>query len=160
MYDFCNPDLIPIDQSKAVEELFNVFNKYQAEFDFNNLLDVTLNRLKTMRNTVEKIELSFSKQEVVALYKDDINEWIKNMSRGLVPINYVDKDEFGHDPALGQPPVPSIGNVIKKGSLEKFDHHVINTTLQRRINKINFKLRELNKLSANLLNLLEIESNE
>lgn len=160
VYDFCNPDIIPVHQSKAVEELFNVFKKYQVEYDFKNLLDVTVDRLKSLRKTVGKIELSFSKKEVVAHYKDDINEWIKNMSRGLVPINYVEKDEFGHDPALGQPPVPSIGNVIKKGHLEKIDHHVINTTLQRRINKINFKLRELNKLSAKLLDLLETESNE
>lgn len=160
VYDFCAPELIPVLQSKAVEEVLMVLKKYQTEFDFKDLLDVTLERLETLHESVKAVERYSLNPNLAANYKNQINNWVKKMSKGLVPLNYVDKDVFGHDPALAQPPVPSIGNVIKKENLEKYDQQVIYTTLKRRINKINFLLRELNGVSTQLLDLLGNERNE
>ncbi|OLS37306.1 M28 family metallopeptidase [Bacillus sp. MRMR6] len=161
IFDFCSADLIPVQQSKAVEEITKVLKGYQAEFEFKGMLDTAFERLQTLNDTVKLIERYASDDKIVEQYKDEINGWNKTMSKSLVPINYVDKDVFGHDPALGQPPVPSIGKVIKKENLSKYDSNVIYTTLKRRINKMNFTLRELNQISSQLNHLLGSEaSNE
>lgn len=155
VYDFCSADIIPVKQSGAIEEIIQVLKGYETEFDFGNLLETTFKRLNTLLETVETIEGMIDSNKLVLTYKNEINEWNKKMSRGLVPLNYVEKDVFCHDAALAQRPVPSIGNIITKENVSTFNIHTINTTLTRRINKINFTLRELNQITTSLVSLLK-----
>jgi len=149
VYDICSADIIPVQQSHALEEVIHVLRKYETEYDFGNMLDVTFERLHDLERKVRFIEQKVSSHEGLK-NKNSINEWNKKCSRGLVQINYVDKDVFSHDSALAQPPVPSIGNVIKRDNLLNVNEHVIKTTLLRRINKINFTLRELIQVSESV----------
>lgn len=141
IYDFCTSNILPIKQSAAIEEIERALLEYESKHNFGNLLEVTHSRLRKLKEFCYAIEEHIESNK--CNYQNEINDWIKKMSRGLVQINYVDQNEFDHDEALAQPPIPSIGNALIKGSLLRVDSNVIQTTLKRRINKINFKLREL-----------------
>jgi len=158
VYDFCSSDIIPVQQSKSIEEISKILKGYESNFDFRNMLDVTFARIQTLLEKVMLIEQSITDKNIIEKYKDEINEWNKKMSRVLVPLNYVDKDVFDHDPAIGQQPLPNIGNVITQENLSKYDSNVIYTSLKRRINKLDFALRELNNISEQLNELLKGES--
>lgn len=155
VYDFCTAEIIPVKQSGAIEEIIQVLKGYETEFNFENLLDKTFKRLNTLLESVKTIEEMLDRKDLVLTFKNEINEWNKKMSRGLVPLNYVEKDVFSHDPALAQRPVPSIGNIITEENISTFDIHTIYTTLTRRINKNNFTLRELNQITTSLISLLK-----
>lgn len=152
VYDFCSADLIPVQQSKAVEEIIYVLRGYESEFDFKGLLEGTFERLEKLFSAIKNIEQSVTENNEINKFAHDINAWNRLISRGLVPINYVDKDIFDHDPAMAQPPVPSIGNIIRNSNLSSYEPHAIYTTLRRRINKMNFILRDLIAISEQLNN--------
>lgn len=156
VYDFCSSDIIPIQQTAALREIINALKKYKQQYDFKDLLDTTFLRLMKLEEIAELIESK--SQETRLSSKEVINEWIKQMSRILVQINYVDKDIFTHDSAMAQGPIPSIANVLNENSLHEIDTNIVHTTLQRKINKINFSLRELLHLSDDIFKSIQRKS--
>ncbi|MDJ0332981.1 M28 family metallopeptidase [Planococcus sp. S3-L1] len=152
VYDFCSSDIIPIQQTAALKEIISILERYKQQYDFKDLLNTTFLRLEKLEKLTIFIESK--SQDVSSSSRDIINEWTKQMSRSLVQINYVDKDIFTHDSAISQGPVPSIANILSRKNLNEVDSNIIHTTLQRKINKINFSLKELLRISENTSKLI------
>lgn len=148
IHDFCSASILPIKQSAAITEIKQALQSYQEQYYFKDLLELTFNRLEQLEKAAKRIESLAANLDVSMI--DSINQWNKQMSRGLVRINYVDQDMFSHDQALAQGPVPSIANLLKKEGLASLDDHIIYTSMKRRINKINFVLRGLLECSEKL----------
>ncbi|MBI4278283.1 MAG: hypothetical protein HY660_07480 [Armatimonadetes bacterium] len=72
------------------------------------------------------------------------NRGLLRLARILIPLNYVESDQFDQDAALGLPPLPLLGPVDRLGHLEPgsdaYYQHL--TLLIRRRNAVCFALRE------------------
>jgi hypothetical protein len=72
-----------------------------------------------------------------ARHDDPARAWecLRRVSRAVVPVDYTLGDRFAHDPALGQPPLPSLA----RGD---GDARFAETRLVRAANRVAFSLRE------------------
>jgi hypothetical protein len=73
----------------------------------------------------------------------ELNQGLIRISRILVPLNYVKNDIFEHDPANKTCAIPALSSIRKMTEVEKNSHefHLIQTSLRRKINKVNYSLK-------------------
>jgi hypothetical protein len=75
------------------------------------------------------------------------------LSRILVPLNYVRGGVFDHDVALKQAPIPALAEIHQLAEAKEGteSYYMFITLLTRRINKINFGLKRANQMTEELL---------
>jgi hypothetical protein len=76
---------------------------------------------------------------------EDVNRWIHSLSKGLVRLNYVGGNEFDHDQAMGQPPIPMLSDILKLKDVpeESPESLMLLTGIKRSLNQVNFTLKKL-----------------
>lgn len=154
--DVCTEPVLPINQMAAVEELEGYILQYVEKMRHLEVLQRTITRIRLLKERIEKVEDRFKQlknpdRDQIALY----NDWNMQMSRGLVRLNYVKSNEFDHDPAAGQPPLPLLADAAKYSELLSLEEKcVIETTVRRNANQVNFKLRDLIDISDKYLKSL------
>lgn len=105
---FCCDDIIPLSPLNAVNEMKNHMRFWQDESGDRFDLGGTIHRLEIL---AEKIRDFVDASEICPQTEKNkilVNTTIKELERTLVPINYVSCDRFFQDPALNQPPIPSL----------------------------------------------------
>jgi hypothetical protein len=143
IYQACTREILPLDQRAAVEELKQHLLGYQEVCP--DLLGSTVERVEKLREKVQEVYQLVETTPLSEVQIEKVNNWIMQISRGLVRLNYVGKDEFDHDLALGQPAVPLLADIHKLKEMEKDEanYFALQTTLRRKVNKVNFILRKL-----------------
>lgn len=73
----------------------------------------------------------------------DINRTLMALSRILIPVTYTVAGQFDHDPAWGQPHLPSLAGARRLAAMEpnSDEYHFLRTRLIRNRNQVEFALR-------------------
>jgi hypothetical protein len=117
----------PLDFAETGRDLVRVLEERDGSID----LSVCVERAHALVERAERF---------AAARHDDAaraTECLRRVSRAVVPVDYTAGDRFGHDPALGQPALPSLAD---GGALE--DPRFGQTRLVRGANRVAFALRE------------------
>lgn len=159
--NICQKPILPLNQLKAVNEMEHTIEDYVQIYPQHTGLKRALSRIKETKHLVSSL-LRLIDHTSEDSQSHFINKALMRVSKTLVRLNYVNDDEFNHDPALSQPPVPLLADVIKlkEPNLTKEQINVIETTLLRKSNKFNFLLRELIRDLNHYIAQLEGELNE
>jgi len=158
----CNNPLIPINQVAAIEDIQKHVSNYFKLYSEHQGLQTAKVRVSKAKSLIEEINRKIANKESFTEGQISlINDWIMSTSRVLVRLNYVNDDEFNHDPASKQFPVPLLADVQKLNEASsESEKHVIITTLTRKANKFNFILRKLIEDLETFKNKLELKLKE
>jgi hypothetical protein len=147
VYQACTRKLLPLDQRKAVEEILEHLLNYQVDAPQFSGLARAIQKAAGLKEMVDKIygEITTSEQTLNSLKIAEINKWLHSLSRGLVRLNYVGKDEFDHDPAAAQAPIPLLADIwkLKEVSADPEETNLYETSIVRNLNKVNYILKLL-----------------
>ncbi|UOF89000.1 M28 family peptidase [Fodinisporobacter ferrooxydans] len=152
----CSEDLIPLNQAAAIQELAGYLKDYQLKVEGKLDLNKILNRITSLEKQVIDVYQLADANALSAYQIHLINDWIMELSRILVPLNYVKGSIFDHDVALKQPPIPSLAELHRLAEVEvgTNEYYMLVTLLTRRINEINFDLKRANRITEELLSNL------
>ncbi|MDR7316609.1 hypothetical protein J2X83_002854 [Brevibacillus nitrificans] len=152
----CSEALIPVNQVAAIRELTQYIEDYQLQADGKIDLRKTLDRLASLEQLAQSIYRQAQTIDLSLAQLELVNEWCMELSRILVPINYVKGGLFEHDVALKQAPIPYLAEVSQLAGAQvgTDDYYMLVTLLKRRVNKINFDLKRANQLTEQVLRQL------
>ncbi|MDN7246156.1 M28 family metallopeptidase [Planococcus shenhongbingii] len=148
-----NP-LIPVNILEGVKEieegLTEWHQKAQGRFD----LSVAVERAQQLKQSTEKFQ-----HAIAGLESEDkeriswANETIMELSRILVPLNYVKGNIFDHDFALKQPVIPKLAELDQLLQAEKDSNEFqfLYTSLLRSRNEVNFALKKASQAVEQVL---------
>ena len=144
VYKACSDSLLPIDQRAAVEELAYYLKKYQERAGNRLDLTVALERVGRLKEVVEQFYACLEEEKLSQEQVRLANDALMRLSRILVPLNYVRGSIFEHDPALKQAPIPALAEIERLADAEEgsSEYYQLNTLLIRRVNRVNFAIRE------------------
>jgi hypothetical protein len=142
VYEACSTEILPVNQLAAVEELETWIKDYQRKTNGQLNFSITINRIEELKKILTEfgnLPAPLSNQQVT-----QVNNTLKELSNILVPLNYVNGDQFQHDAALKQQPIPLLANCEILAELEAGSHeyHLVLTELKRNLNKVNYALLE------------------
>lgn len=139
----CNSRIIPINQLKAIEDIEQTVKKYVNLNPSHTGLQKAIERVTELKEMIAGLE-KYTDGNFEVEQEKQINRMIMRISKTLVRLNYVNEDQFKHDPALAQDPVPLLADVQKlQDDCTDEEIQVIETTLLRKSNKFNFLLKKL-----------------
>jgi Peptidase family M28 len=152
IHQACTSKLLPLDQRKAVEELLEHLLNYQLEAPQLDGLVQAIKKVTSLKEAVDRVYREIETADLTERKTTEINKWIHSLSKGLVRLNYVGKDEFDHDPAAGQVPIPLLSDIwkLKEVSADPEDSYLYETVIVRNLNKVNFVLKELVKKAKSI----------
>ncbi|MFH5187398.1 M28 family peptidase [Paenibacillus sp. TAB 01] len=152
----CAAAIIPVDQTAAVQELAGFIRSYQAKAADKLDWERTLTRLATLEERVGEAARIAESKELHPGQIQLMNQWSQDMSRLLIPVNYVRGDIFDHDAALRQDAIPSLAEVSLLSETEagSDEYYMLLTLLTRRLNRMNMHLKKANQLTEALLHSL------
>jgi hypothetical protein len=151
--DICTDPVLKVNQLEAVNELAGYIADYTENMPKLPVLQKTKDRIQTLKETIEQMERQFyhlaqQSEAQIQLY----NKWNMEVSRVLVRLNYVKGNEFDHDAAAPMAPLPLLEDARKYNQDLPFEEKkVIETTVIRNANKVNFMLRSLIHLTNDYL---------
>lgn len=152
VYTFATSPIIPINQLKAVAEIKEAIidydNKSKKRLDFSLTKDRVF-ELEDLINTFN-IVIKQNQGETNTIYA---NRCILELSRTLVPLNYLQGDIFDHDPCYSPPCIPALMKVNQFGTLEKDTHdfYLLRNELTRELNKVNYTLLQAIRITKGYL---------
>ncbi|QFF98120.1 hypothetical protein PB01_04405 [Psychrobacillus glaciei] len=144
LYKVLTDNIIPINPLKAVEEIHKHIRDYQQKGKDIADLSLSLNRIdeieKKLRSVLEIKEWLESDSEHSRLF----NDFLLNISKLLVPINYVGGSKFEHDLASTTVPIPSLAMINHYTSdLKDEDFYLLQTAIRRQVNFLNYELKKV-----------------
>ena len=160
LFKVLTDSIIPVNHLKAVKEIQKHICDYQEKGKDIADLSLTLHRIdeieKKLRSVLESKERMESDSEHTRLF----NNFLLNLSRFLVPINYVGGSKFEHDLASTTAPIPSLSLINHYTSdIKDEDFYLLQTAIRRHINFLNYELkkviREIDVFETTLKEILE-----
>jgi Iap family predicted aminopeptidase len=145
-YRFVSSRVVPLDVRAAAEELLEHLrgwrDKAAGRFDLAPVVARAEEVAKLAGRLQERLDAGAEAMEPPQAGR--INEILNRAESAMVRLNYTRSDPFGHDPALSQPPVPSLVPVdqllaSKPGSDAEYE---LLTLLTRRRNRVLYGLAE------------------
>jgi hypothetical protein len=154
--------ILPINQLSVVQELKQIIVEYQKAAGNSIRLEVTLERLSELEKMHTRFQVEIKEANLSLEDRKEINQSIVAISRSLVPLNYVGSDVFEHDAAVGMRPIPILAPIYEISALEKDSHefHLLKTSINRKINKVNFFLKQALNETGKLLKIVDKVSSE
>ncbi|WP_019119573.1 M28 family peptidase [Brevibacillus massiliensis] len=154
VYRFLTDPVIPVNPVAAVDDILEGLSGWQMKAGKHFDLTLTIERTEQLKAQVSRLAEQIGgtgeeDQEKAAL----INETLMELSRLLVPLNYVKESQFGHDLALKQPPIPKLAEIDRLIQLESDsnEYKILQTSLIRKHNEVNYTLKKANQLLAKML---------
>lgn len=143
LFKVLTENMIPVNHLKAVQEIKKYVLNYERKGKEIADFSITINRLEVMEDKLNRImerkDLIESSQEAIRLF----NDFSLSMSRLLIPINYVNGNNFEHDLASATVPIPSLALINDYDeSLSKADFYFLQTAIRRKINFVNYGLKK------------------
>jgi len=141
--------LLPMDFRPVMSDIITTLTDYQeiaaSHFDFGSLRQ----RAKTLQAEIEQFnaEISNLAADIDQATPETIratNRTLMQLSRILIPITYTRAGQFDHDPALGQPHLPTLACVkdLAAHTPNSDAYHFTRTRLQRNANTVALALRK------------------
>jgi hypothetical protein len=133
----------PISQLAAVQDIRQSLEVWQTVAGEH----VDLNQaIRTISNLEEQVTVFQSRLNEISGDKEKeqaANEAIMELSRILVPLNYVRGSVYDHDLALSQPAVPGLAGINDLVGLEpqSAEYRYVKTAVLRRVNEVNYALK-------------------
>lgn len=141
--------VIPVNQLASAEDIERGLADWQKKAGEHFDLSLALERTAQLKERVCQLQAEIGKigkeeRERAAL----INETLMELSRLLVPLNYVKESIYGHDRALKQPPIPKLAEIDHLVTLarDSDEYRFIHTSLLRKRNEINYTLKKATQL--------------
>lgn len=157
VYRTLTDPVIPVNHLAAVEDIEAGLSAWQkkagAHFDLAPAMERVMQLKEGIVQLQEKIEkVDKEDQRKLAI----INESLMELSRLLVPLNYVKDNPFGHDLALKQPQIPKLAEIdqLVTAKKESNEYPFIQTSLLRKRNEVNYTLKQAKQLVEKTLGLL------
>ncbi|MFD1037434.1 M28 family peptidase [Virgibacillus byunsanensis] len=158
VYRLLTYSILPINQLEGVIEIEEGLIEWQTKSQDVFNLSVSLDRVDHLKNIVTEFQEVIHNLEYEDSKKISMaNETLMELSRILVPLNYVKGNVFDHDFALKQPVIP------KLTQLDDLIHSEVNTeefgfiynSLIRKRNEVNFALKKAIYVVKEALNNLK-----
>ena len=148
VYRACGLDYIPIDQHAAAVDIETILQTYASQTSGHIDFNLVLSRAKELVNITGMIEVNKEKLGAVAY-----NDYVMEMSRVLVPLNYVEGSIFEHDLAVRGKDIPilTVLNQFKGVSVGSDEDKYIWVVAIRRVNAVAFALKKAIKLAKSVL---------
>jgi len=149
VYRALTDPIIPVNQLASVEEIEIGLRDWQTKANGHFDLSLSIDRVAKLKESAIKLQdlikaIDYSDKEKVAF----INETLMEISRVLVPLNYVKGDIFDHDLALKQPVIPKLSAIeeLIKAEKDSNQYHFIYNSLVRKSNEVNYALKTAAKI--------------
>ncbi|MBA4494321.1 M28 family peptidase [Paenactinomyces guangxiensis] len=145
VYNACSQALLPLDQRAAVEELIGYLKQYQEKAGERLDLTAALERAGRLKEVVAQFYACLEQGNSLSAEQLQVaNETMMRLSRILVPLNYVRGSIFDHDLAMKQAPLPALAEIdrLAEAQAGSDEYYQLRTVLIRRVNRVNFALRE------------------
>jgi hypothetical protein len=149
VYRALTDPIIPVNQLASVEEIEMGLRDWQTKANGHFDLSLSIDRVSKLKESAIKLQdliktIDYSDKEKVVL----INETLMEISRVLVPLNYVKGDIFDHDLALKQPVIPKLSAIeeLIKAEKDSNQYHFIYNSLVRKSNEVNYALKTAAKI--------------
>ncbi|SDN24036.1 PA domain-containing protein [Paenibacillus sp. yr247] len=142
-------DIVPINQYKAADDIEQaLFDWQQKAGDHFDLSPVIL-RIRELKEKLQRFQNLIDQHNVQdPLRISQINRTIMDISRILVPINYVRGSRFDHDPAIDLPGIPKLAEIdqLVATDPESDQYRFIHMSLRRKCNEILFAFKQAIRL--------------
>jgi hypothetical protein len=141
--------IIPINQYKAADDIEQALVDWQQKagdhFDLSPVI-VRIRELKEKLQTFQNLIDQQSVQDSIRI--SQINQKIMDMSRILVPINYVRGSRFDHDLAIDLPGIPKLSEIdqLVRTDPKSDQYRFIHVSLLRKCNEILFAFKQAIRL--------------
>ena len=145
VYRACSDEFLPIEQEKAAADIYEILKRYAEETEGKLDMTLSLMRAEKLVKATEKIA-----DRKVKIGSERYNEYIMEMSRILVPLNYVEGDNFEHDLAIrgNDMPVLTVLDNYKNVEYGSDEWKMVTVAAVRRLNKVEFALKAALKLAS------------
>lgn len=155
IYKVLTETLLPVNHLVAVQELMGFVMEYQIEAGNKIDLGKTMERMKRLEVSLESIQNK--KGELSNSAVKSFNKTTIELSRYLVPLNYVEGDRFDYDLAVESQPLPSLSLISKLTALEEdsSEYYLLKTAINRRINKVNYTIKQAIEAAEKLLKIIK-----
>lgn len=153
VYRACSNAILPINQVAAVKDIKEHLLSYQEKAGERLDLSKSLERISDLEQQVMELYSSIENNAYIEDHISLINQGVMELSKLLVPLNYVRGSIYEHDLALKPAPIPALAEVdrLAATSVDSDSYHQYQTLLVRRVNRINHTLLQANRVAANLL---------
>lgn len=154
VYTFSMAKIVPINQLKAVTEIKQAIESYDNSSKDKLNFSISKERVNELEELLESLNTSIKTTQLERETVNEINTGILELSRILVPLNYLKGDIFKHDPCYSPPCIPALMKVNELSSINVDTHEffLLSNELTREINKVNYSLRSAIKITKNILN--------
>ena len=133
-----NAEILPYDWRAVTQNFADTLQRYGEaageHFDFGPAEE----SVERLQSTLERF---YRAVEEGAVAKDEANEAILELARGLVPVNFTQHPRFFHDPALTLPPLPDLAVALELNSHQGDTLGFAQTELMRGQNRLVSTLR-------------------
>lgn len=153
VYRACANAILPVNQLSAAQEIKGHITVYQQKAGDRLDLSLSLARLDDLIHKITKIQAFIQKDVLSEKQISMINENCMDLSRLLVPLNYVRGSIFDHDLAMKAAPIPALAEVdqLAETDIGSNSYFQYRTLLGRRVNRINYTLLQANRAVEDLL---------
>ncbi|WP_391120184.1 M28 family peptidase [Psychrobacillus sp. L3] len=160
LYKVLTDNIIPINPLKAVEEIHKHLCDYKEKGKDIADLSLSINRVDEIKHKLRKVLEIKDRLESDSEHTRLFNDFLLNISKLLVPINYVGGSMFEHDLASTTVPVPSLALIhLYTIGLKDEDYYLLQTAIRRQVNFLNYELkkviREIDSIREILVEVLE-----
>ncbi|WP_246309945.1 M28 family peptidase [Paenibacillus alginolyticus] len=156
VYQACSNAVLPINQAAAVQEIKGYLTTYQQQAGERLDLSKAIMRLTDLDTKVSRAQALIQNASFSETQISMINERLMELSRLLVPLNYVRGSIFDHDLALKAVPIPALAEIdqLSRSEIGSDSYYQLRTLLGRRLNQINYTLLEANREAEQLLEII------
>ncbi|WP_354484945.1 M28 family metallopeptidase [Paenibacillus sp. PvP094] len=140
--------IIPIDQRQGVQTLSDRIAYYTELARGQVDLSVLTDRVELLQVLMDRFYERIENGPLPETSVQKVNQIILSLSRGLVPINYVQGSRFDHDLAGSHSLVPALSGIEKLAVTEVGSDVFfrLKTSLVRQINRIGYELKQAVRL--------------
>lgn len=148
VYRACSSVFLPIEENKAAADIYEILKRYAEKTAGKADMSVSLERAEKLVALTEEIEKC---REKIGAFS--YNEYVMEMSRILVPLNYVEGSNYEHDLAVrgSEMPILSVLDKYRDTEAGSDDWKLISVAAIRRINKVNHDLKRAIQLAERYL---------
>ncbi|WP_047151766.1 M28 family peptidase [Aneurinibacillus tyrosinisolvens] len=156
VYEACSNPILPVNQLSAVQELKGHLIAYQEKAGERLDLAKSVDRITALENLVTEIYASIHNKILTEEQVSLVNQGLMDLSRILIPLNYIRGSIYEHDLALKQAPIPALAEIDQLAEVEVGSDafYQYKTLLVRRVNRVNHALLQGSQVSTELLNKL------
>ncbi|MDF9839404.1 MULTISPECIES: M28 family peptidase [unclassified Paenibacillus] len=153
VYRACANALVPVNQLAAAEEIKGHLLSYQHTAEDRLDLSESLARVDRLIGNIAELQSFILKNELSETQITLINDNNMELSRLLVPLNYVGGSIFDHDLAMKAAPIPALAEVyqLAETDMGSDSYYQYRTLLGRRVNRINYTLLQASRGVEELL---------